>query len=120
MVILKRFPPSDTRILLTFLLDEKARPRKDDMKLWVDALRFVKRGSPGGALGFFTYMELSTFSVLFYSHRLAADDDLFSNMVPSFPSIPFRPAQMDVLHHARVGCDGLMDRCLLISSWNAH
>ena len=47
------------RILLTFLLDVNARPKTDDMKLWVDVLRFVKRGAKGGALGFFTYAELS-------------------------------------------------------------
>ena len=49
----------DTRILLTFLLDKNARPIPEDMKLWVDVLRFLKRGARGGALGFFTYMELS-------------------------------------------------------------
>ena len=50
----------DTRILLTLLLDKNARPLPKDMKLWVDLLRFVKRGASGGALSFFTYMELST------------------------------------------------------------
>lgn len=49
----------DTRMLLTFLMDKNARPIPKDMKLWVDVLRFVKRGARGGALGFFTYMELS-------------------------------------------------------------
>jgi hypothetical protein len=29
------------------------------MKLWVDAIRYLKRGASGGALGFFTHMELS-------------------------------------------------------------
>ncbi|KIJ22913.1 hypothetical protein M422DRAFT_196537, partial [Sphaerobolus stellatus SS14] len=48
-----------TRILLAFLLDKTARPLPEDMKLWVDALRFLKRGAKGGALGFFTYMELT-------------------------------------------------------------
>lgn len=52
-------PLPDTRILLTFLLDPTARPVTQDMKLWVDTIRFVKRGARGGALGFFTYMELS-------------------------------------------------------------
>lgn len=47
------------RILLTFLLDVNARPKPNDMKLWVDVLRFIKRGASGGALGFFTYAELS-------------------------------------------------------------
>ena len=47
------------RILLTFLLDVNARPNPNDMKLWVDVLRFIKRGARGGALGFFTYAELS-------------------------------------------------------------
>lgn len=55
-------PPYDTdaRILMTFLMDKDARPSPKDMKLWVDVVRFVKRGARGGALGFFTYMELST------------------------------------------------------------
>ena len=53
------------RILLTFLMDPDARPTAKDMKLWVDCVRFIKRGAKGGALGFFTYMELST-------HRLSA------------------------------------------------
>ena len=48
------------RILMVFLMDKDARPTPKDMKLWVDVLRWVKRGAPGGALGFFTYMELST------------------------------------------------------------
>ena len=47
------------RILLTFLMDPDARPTPKDMKLWVDVIRFVKRGAKKGALGFFTYMELS-------------------------------------------------------------
>jgi hypothetical protein len=49
----------DTRILLTLLLDENARPSTKDMKLWVDVVRFMKCGAAGGALGFFTYAELS-------------------------------------------------------------
>lgn len=51
--------PVDTRILLTFLLDPDVRPTPKDMKLWVDVIRFLKRGARGGALSFFTYMELS-------------------------------------------------------------
>ena len=51
----------DTRILLTLLLDPDARPLPKDMKLWVDCVRFVKRGAKGGALGFFTYAELSEY-----------------------------------------------------------
>jgi hypothetical protein len=49
----------DTRILLTLLMDKDARPAPKDMKLWVDVVRYVKRGAAGGALSFFTYMELS-------------------------------------------------------------
>ena len=37
------------------------------MKLWVDCVRFVKRGAKGGALGFFTYAELSECWVVFLS-----------------------------------------------------
>ncbi|EJD48241.1 FAD/NAD(P)-binding domain-containing protein [Auricularia subglabra TFB-10046 SS5] len=58
-----------TRILLTLLLDPQARPTPRDMKLWVDNLRFVKRGAKGGALGFFTYMELTVWLVLFHVFR---------------------------------------------------
>lgn len=57
---------TDTRILITLLLDPAARPIPKDMKLWVDVLRFIKRGASGGALGFFTYMELSEYPS---SHR---------------------------------------------------
>lgn len=52
-------PHTDMRILLTFLMDPDARPTPKDMKLWVDVIRFVKRGARGGALSFFTYAELS-------------------------------------------------------------
>ncbi|KAL5501120.1 hypothetical protein ACEPAH_9507 [Sanghuangporus vaninii] len=58
-----------TRILLTFLLDKDARPAADDMKLWVDVLRFIKRGAPGGALGFFTYAELTIWFLTFHLFR---------------------------------------------------
>ncbi|OSX62773.1 hypothetical protein POSPLADRAFT_1141735 [Postia placenta MAD-698-R-SB12] len=60
----------DTRMLLTFLMDKNARPIPKDMKLWVDVLRFVKRGARGGALGFFTYMELTIWLLLFHVFRL--------------------------------------------------
>ncbi|KAI5826953.1 FAD/NAD(P)-binding domain-containing protein [Schizophyllum commune Tattone D] len=58
-----------TRILLTLLLDPDARPLPKDMKLWVDCVRFVKRGAKGGALGFFTYAELTIWLVLFHIFR---------------------------------------------------
>lgn len=45
-------------------MDEGARPTPKDMKLWVDVVRFIKRGASGGAFGFFTYAELSTFCPL--------------------------------------------------------
>ena len=50
-----------TALILTLLLDPDARPLPKDMKLWVDCVRFVKRGAKGGALGFFTYAELSEY-----------------------------------------------------------
>ncbi|KAI0260377.1 FAD/NAD-P-binding domain-containing protein [Gloeopeniophorella convolvens] len=59
-----------TRILLLLLLDQSARPEQKDMKLWVDAVRFMKRGARGGALGFFTYMELVVWVVMFHVFRL--------------------------------------------------
>ncbi|KAI0340979.1 FAD/NAD(P)-binding domain-containing protein [Trametopsis cervina] len=58
------------RILLTFLMDKNARPTPKDMKLWVDVIRFIKRGAKGGALGFFTYMELTIWLVLFHLFRI--------------------------------------------------
>ncbi|KAI6011823.1 FAD/NAD(P)-binding domain-containing protein [Pisolithus marmoratus] len=58
-----------TRILLTFLLDPATRPTAKDMKLWVDAVRFIKRGAQGGALGFFTYMELLMWILTFHVLR---------------------------------------------------
>ena len=54
------------RILLTFLMDPDARPTAKDMKLWVDVIRFVKSGARGGALSFFTYMELSACFSFFF------------------------------------------------------
>jgi hypothetical protein len=68
---------TDTRILLTFLLDPSTRPLSHDMKLWVDMLRYIKQSADkraaggrggAGALGFFTYMELSE-SVLCHEPR---------------------------------------------------
>ncbi|KAI0759240.1 FAD/NAD-P-binding domain-containing protein [Trametes elegans] len=58
------------RILLTFLMDPDSRPTPKDMKLWVDVIRFVKRGARGGALSFFTYMELTIWLLLFHVFRL--------------------------------------------------
>ncbi|KAI9058979.1 FAD/NAD-P-binding domain-containing protein [Trametes sanguinea] len=58
------------RILLVFLMDPDARPTPKDMKLWVDVIRFVKRGARGGALSFFTYMELTIWLLLFHIFRL--------------------------------------------------
>ncbi|KAJ7633034.1 FAD/NAD(P)-binding domain-containing protein [Roridomyces roridus] len=58
-----------TRILLTLLLDPDARPSSKDMKLWVDVVRFIKRGAKGGALGFFTYAELTIWLVTFHLLR---------------------------------------------------
>ncbi|KAL1943656.1 hypothetical protein VTO73DRAFT_4101 [Trametes versicolor] len=58
------------RILLTFLMDPDARPTPKDMKLWVDVIRFVKRGARGGALSFFTYAELTIWLLLFHLFRL--------------------------------------------------
>ena len=52
---------------MTFLMDSNARPSSKDMKLWVDVVRFIKRGAKGGAFGFFTYMELSTSSWIAYT-----------------------------------------------------
>ncbi|KAJ7264991.1 FAD/NAD(P)-binding domain-containing protein [Mycena haematopus] len=58
-----------TRILLTLLLDENARPTPQDMKLWVDVVRYLKRGAAGGPLGFFTYMELMIWVGMFHFLR---------------------------------------------------
>ncbi|KAF4622539.1 hypothetical protein D9613_009188 [Agrocybe pediades] len=58
-----------TRILLTLIMDKNARPSSKDMKLWVDVLRFLKKGATGGALGFFTYMELTIWLLAFHLFR---------------------------------------------------
>lgn len=58
-----------TRILLTFLLDPGTRPIAKEMKLWVDVVRFIKRGAQGGALSFFTYMELTIWILTFHVLR---------------------------------------------------
>ena len=55
---------SDCRILFTLIMDPAARPSPKDMKLWVDFVRFIKSGAKGGALGFFTYAELSEFPLV--------------------------------------------------------
>ncbi|KZT59182.1 FAD/NAD(P)-binding domain-containing protein [Calocera cornea HHB12733] len=57
------------RVLLCLLLDPAARPFPDDMKLWVDLLRWLKRDSAGGALSFFTYMELTLWLISFHFFR---------------------------------------------------
>lgn len=44
---------------MLFLMEEDLRPLPDDLKLWVNIIKYIKRGAPGGALSFFTYMELS-------------------------------------------------------------
>lgn len=58
-----------TRILLTFLLDGNSRPSSQDMKLWVDLIRFLKRGVKKGAFNFFTYMELVIWLIGFHLVR---------------------------------------------------
>lgn len=44
---------------MMFLMDKACRPLPDDLKLWVNIIKYIKRDAPGGALTFFTYMELS-------------------------------------------------------------
>jgi hypothetical protein len=41
------------------------------MKLWVDVLGFIKRGTIGGGSGFFTYMEVSACSSYFMKQEKA-------------------------------------------------
>ncbi|KIJ19595.1 hypothetical protein PAXINDRAFT_161155 [Paxillus involutus ATCC 200175] len=60
---------ADTRTLITFILDPVTAPTAKDMKLWVDAIRYLKRGASGGTLGFFTHMELIIWLLLFYVVR---------------------------------------------------
>ncbi|KAL7278190.1 hypothetical protein ACG7TL_008164 [Trametes sanguinea] len=59
------------RILFTFLVDTKTRPTRQEMKLWVDIVRFIKRDAPGGAFSFFTYTELMIWLLLFHISSLA-------------------------------------------------
>ena len=92
------------RILLTFLLDVNARPNPNDMKLWVDVLRFIKRGARGGALGFFTYAELSkSHSELLHLVAGKVAHVASSILAALVPSVPAKPSQVDVVHHAGVG-----------------
>jgi hypothetical protein len=80
---------TDTRILLTLLMDENARPSKKDMKLWVDVVRFVKQGARGGALGFFTYMGKTFKCLSCYNIILNyISSDRTHNMAFAFPPLP--------------------------------
>lgn len=58
-----------SRILTLFLNDPNSRPKPRDMRLWVDAIRFIKENAPGGQLEFFTYMELCIWFVFFLCVR---------------------------------------------------
>lgn len=58
------------RILVLFLCEPHTRPCPRTMRLWVDAIRFLKESAPGGPLEFFTYMELCLWIVLFLSFRM--------------------------------------------------
>ena len=58
------------RILALFLLDPDTRPPPRDMRLWVDAISFVKERAPGGQLEFFTYMELVIWMSAFLFFRI--------------------------------------------------
>ncbi|KAM0746939.1 FAD/NAD(P)-binding domain-containing protein [Meredithblackwellia eburnea MCA 4105] len=64
-----------TRILLVFLLDERARPSPKGMKLWVDLLNWLKVKTFGAGdksgLSFFTYTELCLWIITFHSFNLA-------------------------------------------------
>lgn len=64
-------------------MDKNARPLPKDMKLWVDAIQFVKRGATGGALGFFTYMELSESFFVIFERVLTT----FSDLVIAVPRV---------------------------------
>lgn len=96
-----------TRILLTLLLDKDARPPPRDMKLWVDALRFVKRGARGGALGFFTYMELSAYppmsNIRFWAQLTSFLVVAYSDLVHHVPRPASGQAPVDVFRDAGVG-----------------
>jgi len=59
------------RILMVFLLDPATRPTPKRQRLWVDVLGFLKEGAPGGALEFFTYMELCVWLVTFCFFKFA-------------------------------------------------
>ena len=59
------------RIFSLFLLDPSTRPRTRDMRLWVDAISFVKENAPGGELEFFTYLELCIWFMLFPLFRIS-------------------------------------------------
>ncbi|KAF8323346.1 FAD/NAD(P)-binding domain-containing protein [Clavulina sp. PMI_390] len=71
---LQNFSTEDWSVVLTnaaykSAIGTNARPLPDDLKLWVNIVKFLKRGSPGGALSFFTYMELTIWVVTFMFFR---------------------------------------------------
>ncbi|KAI9058978.1 FAD/NAD-P-binding domain-containing protein [Trametes sanguinea] len=68
------------RILFMFLMDPATRPTRQEMKLWVDLVRFIKCDAPGGAFNFFTYTELMIWLLLSHIFRLARLKWLFFNM----------------------------------------
>jgi hypothetical protein len=59
------------------------------MKLWVDVIQFLKKGASGGALSFFTYMELSQSQLVFHLF-LTSHERLSSNMVIDVPRFQAR------------------------------
>ena len=47
-----------TRLLLVFLMDEKARPTMKEMRRWVSAVGWIKEKAPSQAFDYFTYSEM--------------------------------------------------------------
>ncbi|KAF8907082.1 hypothetical protein CPB84DRAFT_1769451 [Gymnopilus junonius] len=66
---LQNFSTEDWSVLMTNSAYQNAIGTVHIGISWVDVLRFVKRGATGGALGFFTYMELTIWLLLFHIFR---------------------------------------------------
>lgn len=70
----------------------------EHMQLWVDCIRFIKESAPGGALGFFTYMELTIWLVSFHIFRPSRLRWLFFTLCGFGASVPSFAANDELIH----------------------
>lgn len=55
-----------SRILMMFLLEPELAPQPQNMRLWVDIVRYMKSDAPADAFGFFTYVEMLIYLLIFH------------------------------------------------------